>query len=88
MTALMFILSGCIRKTETVQKEEKPPITEKDIIKAAFDQMPVNGYNLKEYEMVNERLNPEYLARMALELYSSTLYELKEEITQNLMTSV
>ena len=75
VTALMFILSGCINKTEIVQKEEKPPITEKDIIKAAFDNMPVSGYDLKEYEIVNERLNPEYLASLALELYSSTLYE-------------
>ena len=54
----LFILSGCTHKTETAKEEEPPVITEKDIIKTAFDQLPVNGYDFRDYNSLYSHLNP------------------------------
>ena len=71
----LFILSGCTHKTETAKEEEPPVITEKDIIKTAFDQLPVNGYDFRDYNSLYSYLNPEYLTGHAAKLFSKTLYE-------------
>ena len=71
----LFILSGFTQKTETAKEEEPPVITEKDIIKTAFDQLPVNGYDFRDYNSLYSYLNPEYLTGQAAKLFSKTLYE-------------
>ena len=73
-TVFLFILSGCKDQTETI-KEEDPIITEKDIIKAAFDNMPVSGYDYKDYNGLYSTSNQEYLTEQATQLLSKTLYE-------------
>lgn len=65
----LFILSGCKDQTETV-KEEDSIITEKDIIKSAFDNMPVSGYDYKDYNSLFSTSNEEYLNKQATQLLS------------------
>lgn len=76
-TVFLFILSGCKDQTETI-KEEDPIITEKDIIKAAFDNMPVSGYDYKDYNGLYSTSNQEYLTEQATQLLSKTLYEFEK----------
>ncbi|MGN1405717.1 MAG: hypothetical protein ACI4WM_05565 [Erysipelotrichaceae bacterium] len=74
ITALFLLtLSGCTEKTETT-KEEEPIITEKDIIKNAFDELPVSGYYYNSLKNITN-ISLDYLTDEAADLLSATIYE-------------